>query len=75
MIAGLALVLAVVLVTDYARGAGIETVQERNAAREAARRVAVTEHQRRKEDVTRLCSKPLMTRSELETCQAAYRRL
>jgi hypothetical protein len=75
MVAGLALLLAVALTAGYARAAGNQTAHEKNAAREAARRIALTEHERRKEDVTRRCAKPLNTRAELEACQAAYRRL
>jgi hypothetical protein len=37
--------------------------------------MAVNEHQKRKEAVTRLCGKSLMTAAELEACRAAYRKL
>jgi hypothetical protein len=80
-VASLALVLAVTLAAGYANGdnksmpPAKETMQERLLAREAMRRAALQEHHRRKEDFTRLCTKPLMTAAELEACRAAYRRL
>jgi hypothetical protein len=74
-VAVLALVLGAMLVTGYARGTETETAQDRAVAREAQRRVAVAEHERRKEDFVRRCAKPLMSRAELEACRAAYRRL
>jgi hypothetical protein len=74
-VAALALLLAAALAAGHARGNDKPTTQDRAAEREAQRRVAVDEHQRRKEDYVRLCAKPLMTRTELEACRAAYRRL
>ena len=81
-VAVLALVLGAVLAAGYARGtetgwpAGAkETVQDRLVAREALRRAELADHHRRKEDFARRCSKPLMTRTELEACRVAYRRL
>lgn len=73
LVAFLALVLGVVLVTGQARGAG--TVQDKLVEREAVQRAALVEHHKRKEDFTRLCSKPYMTSTELEACRAAYRKL
>jgi hypothetical protein len=49
--------------------------QDRAAAREAARRVALAEHEKRKADFARRCAKPFMSAAELEACRAAYRRL
>ena len=69
----LALVIATVLITGYAHSAGAG--EERAGAREAQRRLAVAEHQRRKEDFARLCGKPYKSAAELEACRAAYRRL
>ena len=74
-VAALALAFAVMLITDYARAAGPETGPQSGAAREAARRVALAEHQRRKEDVVRLCAKAIKTNAEMDACRAAYRRL
>ena len=73
-VAVIALCLGAMLITGYARGVEKE-IQDRAAAREAQRRVALAEHQKRKDDFVRLCAKPLMSRSELEACRAAYRRL
>jgi hypothetical protein len=74
-VAALAFVLAIVLVGGYARGSEHGRVADRSATAEAARRTAVSEHQKRKEAVTRLCGKSLMTAAELEACRAAYRKL
>jgi len=81
VVASLAIVLGAVLATGYARGDGPsgpavkETVQDKLIAREAMRRAALAEHHRRKEDVTRLCNRPLMSPAELEACRTAYRKL
>lgn len=81
VVAALAIILGAMLATDYARGAGPsgpavgETVQDRLLAREAMRRAALAEHHRRKEDVARLCNRPLTSPAALEACRAAYRRL
>jgi hypothetical protein len=74
-VAALAFVLAILLVGGYARGSEHNRVVDRTAAAEAARRLAVNEQQKRKEAVTRLCGKSLMTAAELEACRAAYRKL
>ncbi len=74
-VAALAFVLAIVLVGGYARGSDRASITDRAAAAEAARRIALNEHQKRKEAVTRLCGKSLMTAAELEACRAAYRKL
>lgn len=74
-VAALALAAAAVLITDYSRAYGQEAARETVAAREAARRIALAEHQRRKEDVARLCAKPVKTNTEMDACRAAYRRL
>lgn len=74
IVAALALVLTGVLVSEYARA--VDKVAPRDPeAREAARRVAVAEHQRRKLEFTRLCAKPVMSSAEMDVCRAAYRRL
>jgi hypothetical protein len=87
VIAAVALALAAVLVSEYSRAAEkvvaqqpVKTQQPLQAretveAREAARRLALVDHQRRKDNVVRLCGKPLMTQAELEACRVAYRRL
>jgi hypothetical protein len=74
-VAVVALILAVLVAAGYARGAEKETFHDRAVAREAARRVALAEHEKRKQDFARRCTKPLMSAAELEACRAAYRRL
>jgi hypothetical protein len=74
-VAALAVLLAIVLVAGYARAAEPQTVAERAVAREAARRLAMSEHQKRKEDFARRCGKSLITAAELESCRVAYRKL
>jgi hypothetical protein len=74
LVAALALVLAGVLVSEYSQAADKETPGNIGTAREAMRQVAVAQHERRKEDFTRLCAKPL-TNAQMEACRAAYRRL
>ena len=82
VVASLALLLAAMLAIGYARSEGAsapaarQTVQDRLLAREATRRAALAEHDRRKEDVVRLCHhRPLNSAAALEACRAAYRRL
>jgi len=81
VVASLAIILGVMLAGGYARGDGPsgpavkETVQDKLVAREAMRRAALAEHHRRKEDVTRLCNRPLNSPAVLEACRAAYRKL
>ena len=81
VVASLAIILGIMLATGHARGEGPsvpavrQTVQERLVAREAMQRAALAEHHRRKEDVVRLCNRPLYRPAELEACRAAYRRL
>jgi hypothetical protein len=81
VVASLAIILGATLATGYARGDGPsgptvrETVQEKLVVREAMQRAALAEHHRRKEDVARLCNRPLNRAADLEACRAAYRRL
>ena len=81
VVASLAIVLGIMLAGGYARGDGPsgpaarETVQDRLVAREAMQRAALQEHHRRKEDVMRLCNRPLNSPAQLEACRAAYRKL
>ena len=81
VVASLAIILGATLATGYARGDGPNmpparvTVQDRLLAQEATRRAALQEHHRRKEDVARLCNRPLTSPADLEACRAAYRKL
>ena len=74
-VAALALLLGVLLAAGYSRAAEQPTAHERGQAREAARRVAMAEHQRRKDEFERRCAKRVLTDAELQACRAAYRRL
>ena len=82
-IASMAVVLGVILAAGYANGeapvpsagATQPTAQEKVEAREAQRRAAVEEQQRRKEAFERACSKPAKTETEMELCRNAYKRL
>lgn len=84
-VAAMALLLAGILIGGYSRAYGQvaavqataaqETAPRTGAAREAARQVALAEHQRRKQDFARLCAKPLKTNTEMDACRAAYQRL
>jgi hypothetical protein len=80
----MAILLAVILAAGYAQGESSEpaapnktfTVQKQLEAREAQRRAAVEEQQRRKEAYERACTKkPIKSQTELDQCRAAYKRL
>jgi hypothetical protein len=80
-IAAAAVVLGTAVTVGYAQGeagagATMQTAQSKVEAREAQRRVALAEHQKRKEDFVRRCttSQP-MTAAQLAECRAAYRKL
>ena len=83
-IASTALVIGVVVSAGYAQsqdaaaGATVQpqTWQAKVEAREAQRRVAMAEHQKRKEEFARRCtSSQPMTPAQLDSCRAAYRKL
>ena len=81
-IASMAVVLGVILAAGHAFGdASIgasgpkPTVQQKVEEREAQRRAAVAEQQRRKDAFERACNKPLKTETDFDLCRAAYRRL
>ena len=79
----MAVVLAVILAAGYAQGEAGQpaapnktvTLQEQVEAREAQRRAAVEEQQRRKDTYEQACSKPVKSAAELDHCRAAYKRL
>ncbi|HET7363048.1 MAG TPA: hypothetical protein VFJ70_05675 [Burkholderiales bacterium] len=78
----LALILAAVLVAGYTYGddttappAEPKTMQKKVDEREAARRAATAEHQKRKEEYQRRCTKPDKTDEELAACRVLYRQL
>jgi hypothetical protein len=82
-IASMAVVLGVILAAGYASGeaqtpaagATKPTAQEKVEVREAQRRAAVEEQQRRKEAFDRACNKPMKTEAEFDLCRTAYKRL
>jgi hypothetical protein len=81
-VGSMALGLAIVVATVYAVGEdGIqppmpkETIHKKLEAKEAQRRAAAAEQERRKADFARRCSKQGMSDKELEACRVAYRRL
>ncbi len=81
VIGTLALLLAAALVAGHALGedalppASTPTIQKRIDEREAQRRAAAAVHQKKKEEFTKRCTKPLNTPFELEQCKAAYRQM
>ncbi len=79
-IASMAVVLAVILAAGHAYGDTVShtwrpTAQEKVDEREAQRRTAVGEQQKRKDAYERACNKPMKSDSDLELCRAAYKRL
>ena len=76
----MALVLAGVLATGHAFGQDIvspplPTAQEKLDQREALRRAAVADQQKRKDEFSRNCLKPALSEVQLEACRVAYRKL
>jgi len=82
----LALLLAALLIAGYAHSQDpvapeakaapeLKTMQEKVQEREAIRRAAVAEQQKRREEFNRRCSKPLKTAEELQECRAVYRQM
>ena len=87
-VASLALVLAAALATGHAFGQdGLSpyptgsnsqaprTAQARLEEREALRRAAAVDQQKKKDYFTRRCSKPYKSQVEMEECRAFYRSL
>jgi hypothetical protein len=78
----LALILAAALVAGYTYGddtaappAEPKTMQKKVDEREAARRAAVAEQEKRKQEYQKRCGKPVKTAEELADCRTAYRQL
>jgi malic enzyme len=82
----LALLLAALLIAGYAHSQDpavpeakaapeLKTMQEKVEEREAIRRAAVAEQQKRREEFNRRCSKPLKTAEELQECRSVYRQM
>jgi hypothetical protein len=82
-IATVAVVLGVILTAGYANGDAAEpaagatkpTAQDKVQEREALRRAAVAEQQRRKDAYERACNKTLRTDTDRDLCRTAYKRL
>jgi flagellar biosynthesis/type III secretory pathway M-ring protein FliF/YscJ len=80
-IASVAVVLAVILAAGHAYSEAVVPVPEQPTAqqkleqREAQRRVAVEEQQKRKDAFERACSKPMKSDSDRDHCRTAYKRL
>ena len=53
----------------------VKTMQKKVDEREAVRRAAVAEQEKRKQEFARRCSKPLKTAEELQECRAVYRQM
>ena len=80
VVGSIALVLAGVIASGQAFGQEVikeplPTAQEKLDQREALRRAAVVDQQRRKDDFARNCLRPALSDSQLEACRAAYRKL
>ncbi|MFN2645487.1 MAG: hypothetical protein ABR570_10880 [Burkholderiales bacterium] len=81
IVAGIALLLAAALVAAYAQGQDyapmeeVKTLQKKVDEREAQRRAAVAEQEKRKTEFAKRCTKPLKTAEELQECRAVYRQM
>jgi hypothetical protein len=86
IVASVALVLAAALAVGRALGQDIPprseshvepmvTMQKRIDEREAQRRAAAADQQRKRDEFARRCSKPLKTPYELEECRTVYRQM
>jgi hypothetical protein len=80
-IASMAVVLAVILAAGHAYSEAVvppeakPTAQAKLDEREAQRRTAVAEQQKRKEAFERACNKPMKSETDLDLCRTAYKRL
>jgi len=80
-VASMAVVLGVILAAGHASGDAVvpeaakPTAQERIDEREALRRVAVEEQQKRKDAYERACGKQIKSDTDFDLCRAAYKRL
>jgi hypothetical protein len=82
VVGAIALILAVVAAAGYAYSDETPaptpervTMQKKVDEREAARRAAVAEQQKRKEEFQRRCAKSVQTAEELAECRAVYRQM
>ena len=83
VVASVALVLAAALAVGHALGQDIPpqseprpvTMQKKVDEREAQRRAAAADQEKKREHFARHCSKPLKTPYELEECRTIYRQM
>ena len=82
VVGAIALLLAVVAAAGYAYSDESPTavpervtMQKKVEDREAARRAAVAEQQKRKEEFQRRCAKSVKSAEELAECRAVYRQM
>ncbi len=82
VVASAALVLAAALAVGHALGEDTPpqsepkgTMQKKVDEREAQRRAAAVDQQKRKDEFARRCTKPVKTPSELEDCRSVYRQM
>lgn len=80
-VGSMAVVLGVVLSAgfavgeDGAAGASKQTMQMKVEEREAQRRAAMEEQQKRKDAFERACNKPMKSDMDRDLCRVAYKRL
>lgn len=80
-VGSMAIVLGVVLSAgfaageDSATGASKQTMQMKVEEREAQRRAALEEQQKRKDAFERACNKPMRSDTDRDLCRVAYKRL
>ena len=81
VVGSIALVLAAALAAGHALGQDIppqsepKTMQKKVEEREAQRRAAALDQQKKREEFAKRCSKPLKTPYELEECRVVYRQM
>jgi hypothetical protein len=82
VVASLALILAAALAVGHALGQDIPpqseprvTMQKKVDEREAQRRAAAADQEKKREQFARHCMKPLKTPYELEECRTIYRQM
>lgn len=80
-VGSMAVVLGVVLSAGFAVGedsatvTSKQTMQMKVEQREAQRRAALEEQQRRKDAFERACNKPMKSDTDRDLCRVAYKRL
>jgi hypothetical protein len=82
IVGAIALLLAAAVVAGYAQSQEmpaplpeVKTLQRKVNEREAQRRAAVAEQEKRKTEFAQRCTKPVKTAEELQACRAVYRQM